>query len=226
MKLCSYEFVFCRFHVDKMSSAHVYLRLHKGQTIDDISEGVLEDCAQLVKANSIQGKCSALLLLYQHHYHFLYYSQSIFLPFSYQRLKDRLFIWDLWPAWRLWILHVCSTSWTVPDGYLIFCRVPMSIISIGNKINNIDVVYTPWGNLKKIASMDVGQVGFYNSKMASLFPSFIFCCTHILVFTSCWNYCLSNLLFFFSELGSYLILTDCFFLTMYPGSHRESWETA
>ncbi|KAL3844147.1 hypothetical protein ACJIZ3_001550 [Penstemon smallii] len=77
------------FHVDKMSSAHVYLRLHKGQTIDDISEGVLEDCAQLVKANSIQG----------------------------------------------------------------------------NKVNNVDVVYTPWQNLKKTASMDVGQVGFYSSKM-------------------------------------------------------------
>ncbi|KAF2304490.1 hypothetical protein GH714_032053 [Hevea brasiliensis] len=77
------------FHVDKMSSAHVYLRLHKGQTIDDISEGLLEDCAQLVKANSIQG----------------------------------------------------------------------------NKVNNIDVVYTPWSNLKKTASMDVGQVGFHNPKM-------------------------------------------------------------
>ena len=45
-----------------MSSAHVYLRLHKGQNIDDISEGVLEDCAQLVKANSIQGKNSTLPL--------------------------------------------------------------------------------------------------------------------------------------------------------------------
>lgn len=44
--------------MDKMSSAHVYLRLHKGQTIDGISEGVLEDCVQLVKANSIQGKVS------------------------------------------------------------------------------------------------------------------------------------------------------------------------
>ncbi|PPR90974.1 hypothetical protein GOBAR_AA29706 [Gossypium barbadense] len=77
------------FHVDKMSSAHVYLRLQKGQTIDDISEGLLEDCAQLVKANSIQG----------------------------------------------------------------------------NKVNNIDVVYTPWSNLKKTSSMDVGQVGFHNSKM-------------------------------------------------------------
>ncbi|KAJ6382859.1 hypothetical protein OIU77_031309 [Salix suchowensis] len=61
------------FHVDKMSSAHVYLRMRKGQTIDDISEG--------------------------------------------------------------------------------------------NKVNNIDVVYTPWANLKKTASMDVGQVGFHNSKM-------------------------------------------------------------
>lgn len=77
------------FHVDKMSSAHVYVRLQKGQTMDDISEGLLEDCAQLVKANSIQG----------------------------------------------------------------------------NKVNNIDVVYTPWANLKKTASMDVGQVGFHNSKM-------------------------------------------------------------
>lgn len=77
------------FHVDKMSSAHVYVRLHRGQTIDDMSEGLLEDCAQLVKANSIQG----------------------------------------------------------------------------NKVNNIDVVYTPWSNLKKTASMDVGQVGFHNQKM-------------------------------------------------------------
>ncbi|CAI0408515.1 unnamed protein product [Linum tenue] len=35
----------------------------------------------------------------------------------------------------------------------------------GNKVNNIDVVYTPWSNLKKTATMDVGQVGFHNSKM-------------------------------------------------------------
>ncbi|XP_042486617.1 coiled-coil domain-containing protein 25-like isoform X3 [Macadamia integrifolia] len=72
-----------------MSSAHVYVRLNKGQTVEDISEGLLEDCAQLVKANSIQG----------------------------------------------------------------------------NKVNNVDVVYTPWYNLKKTASMDVGQVGFHNPKM-------------------------------------------------------------
>lgn len=50
--------------MDKMSSAHVYLRMRKGQTIDDISEGLLEDCAQLVKANSIQGKSIFLLTFY------------------------------------------------------------------------------------------------------------------------------------------------------------------
>uniref|UniRef100_A0AAQ4QVH9 Coiled-coil domain-containing protein 25 n=1 Tax=Gasterosteus aculeatus aculeatus TaxID=481459 RepID=A0AAQ4QVH9_GASAC len=43
------------FHVDKLSSAHVYLRLPKGRTIDDIPPEVLVDCAQLVKNNSIQG---------------------------------------------------------------------------------------------------------------------------------------------------------------------------
>ncbi|XP_078168598.1 uncharacterized protein LOC144563088 [Carex rostrata] len=77
------------FHVDKVSSAHVYVRMHRGQTIDGISEGLLEDCAQLVKANSIQG----------------------------------------------------------------------------NKMNNVDIVYTPWTNLKKTLSMDVGQVGFFHPKL-------------------------------------------------------------
>ncbi|KAI4484747.1 PREDICTED: coiled-coil domain-containing protein 25 [Polistes canadensis] len=76
------------FHVDKYSSAHVYLRLHPGQTIDDIPSTVLEDAAQLVKANSIDG----------------------------------------------------------------------------NKMNDIDVVYTMWSNLKKTRGMEVGQVGFYKEK--------------------------------------------------------------
>ncbi|CAO3687167.1 unnamed protein product [Umbelopsis vinacea] len=44
-----------RFHVDKLSSAHVYLRLQIGQSWNDIPSQVLEDCAQLVKANSIEG---------------------------------------------------------------------------------------------------------------------------------------------------------------------------
>lgn len=107
------------FHVDKFSSAHVYLRLRhvsliisykfltqlmrnidmkhvnlfffltiQGQTIDDIPSDVLEDAAQLVKANSIDG----------------------------------------------------------------------------NKMNDIDVVYTMWSNLKKTQGMEVGQVGFHKDK--------------------------------------------------------------
>jgi len=43
------------FHVDDYSSAHVYLRLNKGETIDSISKPTLEDCGQLVKKNSIEG---------------------------------------------------------------------------------------------------------------------------------------------------------------------------
>lgn len=81
------------FHVDNVSSAHVYLRLQKGQTLDDIHHDVLVDACQLVKANSING----------------------------------------------------------------------------NKINNIDIVYTMWENLKKTAGMDVGQVSFHNSKQVRKF---------------------------------------------------------
>lgn len=76
------------FHVDKVSSAHVYLRLHLNETLDDVPQSVIDDCAQLVKANSISG----------------------------------------------------------------------------NKMNNIDVVYTMWANLKKTQGMDVGQVGFFKDK--------------------------------------------------------------
>ena len=35
---------------------------------------------------------------------------------------------------------------------------------LGNKMNNIAVVYTLWGNLKKTSDMEVGQVGFYSNK--------------------------------------------------------------
>merc|ERR1712098_404909 len=76
------------FHVDKVSSAHVYLRLAPGQSLEALPQDVITDCAQLVKANSIQG----------------------------------------------------------------------------NKMNDVDVVYT-WGhNLKKTADMDVGQIGFHSQK--------------------------------------------------------------
>lgn len=53
------------FHVDKESSAHVYLRIRPGETLDDIPSAVVEDCAQLVKANSIRGcKMSSVDVIY------------------------------------------------------------------------------------------------------------------------------------------------------------------
>lgn len=43
------------FHVDDLSSAHVYLRMKPGMTMDDISQDLILDCSALVKANSIAG---------------------------------------------------------------------------------------------------------------------------------------------------------------------------
>jgi hypothetical protein len=44
------------FHVDKLSSAHVYLRMPDNiPAWDAIPEPLLQDCSQLVKANSIEG---------------------------------------------------------------------------------------------------------------------------------------------------------------------------
>lgn len=44
-----------QFHVDNLSSAHIYVRLREGETWDKIAQPLLEDCAQLTKANSIEG---------------------------------------------------------------------------------------------------------------------------------------------------------------------------
>jgi NFACT protein RNA binding domain len=43
------------FHVDDLSSAHVYLRMKPDMSLEDISEELLLDCSSLVKANSIEG---------------------------------------------------------------------------------------------------------------------------------------------------------------------------
>ncbi|KAF4439177.1 putative JLP2 DnaJ-Like Protein 2 [Fusarium austroafricanum] len=73
-----------QFHADKLSSAHIYLRMKEGQLWDALPEELVMDLAQLTKANSIEG----------------------------------------------------------------------------NKKDNVTVIYTPWSNLKKDGSMEVGQVGF------------------------------------------------------------------
>jgi len=43
------------FHVDNLSSAHIYLRMRDNETWDGIPQELLTDCAQLTKANSIEG---------------------------------------------------------------------------------------------------------------------------------------------------------------------------
>ncbi|KAJ1910883.1 Coiled-coil domain-containing protein 25 [Coemansia sp. S17] len=43
------------FHADRLSSAHVYLRLSPGQSWETIPTELLDDLAQLCKANSIEG---------------------------------------------------------------------------------------------------------------------------------------------------------------------------
>ncbi|KAF5376814.1 hypothetical protein D9757_008900 [Collybiopsis confluens] len=53
------------FHVDKLSSAHVYLRMPDSMSWEAIPEALLTDCAQLVKANSIEGnKKDNLTIIY------------------------------------------------------------------------------------------------------------------------------------------------------------------
>ncbi|KZV96503.1 DUF814-domain-containing protein [Exidia glandulosa HHB12029] len=56
------------FHVDKLSSAHVYLRMPDAiaaQGWEKIPQAALVDCAQLVKANSIEGnKKDNLTIIY------------------------------------------------------------------------------------------------------------------------------------------------------------------
>ena len=44
-----------QFHADNLSSAHIYLRLQAGQEWDSLPKDLVEDCAQLTKANSIEG---------------------------------------------------------------------------------------------------------------------------------------------------------------------------
>ncbi|KAI5285714.1 hypothetical protein KEM54_000355 [Ascosphaera aggregata] len=44
-----------KYGLDSDVCAHIYLRLRKGETWDNIPEALLKDCAQLTKANSIEG---------------------------------------------------------------------------------------------------------------------------------------------------------------------------
>lgn len=48
-----------QFHVDKLSSAHIYLRLREGEAWENIPKDLLTDLAQLTKANSIEGEITS-----------------------------------------------------------------------------------------------------------------------------------------------------------------------
>lgn len=62
---------------------------------------------------------------------------------------------------------------------------------LGNKKDNVTVIYTPWPNLHKNAGMAVGQVGFHEQKKVSLH------------FTCCkWFICPTFLAFFLLDLST------------------------
>lgn len=54
----------------------------------------------------------------------------------------------------------------------------------GNKMNNIDVVYTMWSNLKKTPGMEVGQVGFHKDKEVYFMFLWIFSGNHQVMFNN------------------------------------------
>lgn len=83
------------FHVEGKSSAHVYLRLPEGETIENVPKEIVNECLQLVKEGSKEGR----------------------------------------------------------------------------KLDRVSVVCTPWQNLKKTQSMEVGEVGFYDDKNCKIFSN-------------------------------------------------------
>ncbi|KAK5197582.1 hypothetical protein LTR99_007952 [Exophiala xenobiotica] len=58
-------------------------------------------------------------------------------------------------------------SWTsIPEALLEDCAQLTKANSIeGNKKDNVTVIYTPWSNLRKDASMATGQVSFHDQRM-------------------------------------------------------------
>lgn len=56
----------------------------------------------------------------------------------------------------------------IPNEVLVdACQLVKANSILGNKMNNIDIVYTMWENLKKTAAMDAGQVAFHFPKQVS-----------------------------------------------------------
>ena len=73
--------------------------------------------------------------------------------------------------WAIWFIFVFQGEKIedIPKEVLMDCAHLVKANSIqGCKVNNVNVVYTPWSNLKKTADMDVGQIGFHRQKDVSV----------------------------------------------------------
>lgn len=69
------------------------------------------------------------------------------------------------PPLTVRIFHQGQTIDDIPTSVLDdACQLVKANSITGNKMNNIDIVYTMWDNLKKTAGMDVGQVSFHKGK--------------------------------------------------------------
>jgi len=124
------------FHVDKLSSAHVYLRMVDGTSWESLPTALLTDCAQLVKANSIEGM---------------------------------------------------SKFWTHP-------RYRLSDGDIGNKKDNLTIIYTPADNLKVIIQLHPNAKPYPNSfnrkREIWLLVKYLSTTTRKQVFSSLVTFCL------------------------------------
>ena len=113
---------------------------------------MVEDCAQLTKANSIEGTWNfkfgcgqgLLKLLLGFPFH-----DTTFV--SLKSFSRRNFV-----RWHGYI-QLSGYKALNSDAFWL----------VGNKRDNVTVIYTPWSNLKKDGGMAIGQVGFHNQKRVS-----------------------------------------------------------
>ena len=133
--------------MDDLSSAHVYLRLPEGADMDAIPAETLEDCCQLVMAR-----------------------RSLTVQPGMQ--PDPAGCWSVDQAWlqseqqRQVRLLMCATLLLRE---LCMCTQVKQNSIQGCKLNNVSVVYTLWANLRKTASMEVGQVRSTGRRLVARF---------------------------------------------------------
>ncbi|KAL9065462.1 MAG: hypothetical protein Q9161_008223 [Pseudevernia consocians] len=132
-----------QFHADNLSSAHIYLRLTPEQTWDALPKELVEECAQLTKANSIEGS-----------------PPPTFPPFPPPTPL---------PTLPLRVQNTWDEKKTPPRGAVAAEEADVAGMGFpggkaGNKKDNVTIVYTPWTNLRKNAGMATGQVGFGDPK--------------------------------------------------------------